>query len=56
MDVRISTYLNRSIININCSWDKAIIEDIANYNNVLNRFLGDIDLECLLVLITIVYL
>ena len=38
--------LNGSIINSNCVWDKASIEDIANYNNVLNQFLGDIDLDC----------
>ena len=27
-------------------WDKASIEDIAKYNNALNLFLGDIDLDC----------
>ena len=46
MIVRICTYQNCSIINSNCLWDNASIEDIANYNNVLNRFLGDIDLDC----------
>ena len=46
MNVRISTYQNCSIINSNCLWDKESIEDIANYNHALNRFLGDIDLYC----------
>ena len=46
MIVRISTYQNCSNINNNCLWDKASIEYIANYNNALNRFLGDIDLDC----------
>ena len=47
MNVRISTYQNCSIITRNCClWDKASIEDIANYNNALNRFLGNIDLDC----------
>ena len=46
MNVRISTYQNCSIINSNCLWDKASIEDIANCNNALTRFLGDIDLDC----------
>ena len=45
MNVRSRTYQHCSIINGNCLWDKASIEDITNYNNVLNRFLGDSDLE-----------
>ena len=46
MNAIISTYQNCSIINSNCLWDKASIEDIAIYNNALNRFVGDIDLDC----------
>ena len=46
MNVRNSTYQNCSIINSNCLWDKEIIEDIDNYTNALNRFLGDIDIDC----------
>ena len=46
MNVRISTYQNCSIFNSNCLWDKASLEDIANYNNALDRFLGVIDLDC----------
>ena len=53
MNVRVSTYQNCSINNSNCLWDKASIEDIANYNNALNRFLGDIDLDCELFTCTI---
>ena len=46
MNVIINTYQNCSIINSNCLWDKANIADIDNYNNALNRFLGDIDIYC----------
>ena len=46
ISVGIGTYQNCFIINSNCVWDKVNIEDIANYNNALNRFLGDIDLDC----------
>ena len=46
LDVRISTSQTCSIINSNCLWGKVSIEDIANYSNVLNRVLDDIDLDC----------
>ena len=47
MNVRISTYQNCSIINSNCLWDMAAsIEDVANYSDALNRFMGYIDLDC----------
>ena len=44
--VRISTSQNGSIINSNCLWDKTRIEDIANYNHVLNRLLSNTHLDC----------